>query len=79
TGEFCVFTDGSGFKGGIGAAAVASGQDGRRHVRRAHLGSDQQHLVYEGELAGMVLALDVISSEPRVTRANILLDNRPSI
>lgn len=30
-------------------------------------------------MAGMILALDIIGSEPRITRANILLDNKPAI
>lgn len=46
SGEFCVFTDGSGYQDGIGAAAVATGRNERKHVRRAYLGSDQDHLVY---------------------------------
>ncbi|CDO68734.1 hypothetical protein BN946_scf184652.g61 [Trametes cinnabarina] len=78
SGEFCVFTDGSGFAGDIGAAAFAKGRN-QEHVRRVNLGSDNEHIVFEGELAGMVLALDVIESEPRVTRANILLDNKAAI
>ncbi|KAI9068413.1 hypothetical protein FKP32DRAFT_1552392, partial [Trametes sanguinea] len=43
------------------------------------LGSEDEHIVFEGELTGMILALDVIESEPRVTRANILLDNKAAI
>ncbi|CDO75194.1 hypothetical protein BN946_scf184794.g1, partial [Trametes cinnabarina] len=78
TSEFCVFTDGSGFAGGIGAAAFAKGR-AQEHVRRVNLGSEDEHIVFEGELAGMILALDVIESEPRVTRANILLDNKAAI
>ncbi|KAI0350888.1 hypothetical protein OH77DRAFT_1378841, partial [Trametes cingulata] len=38
-----------------------------------------QHLVYEAELAGMILALDIIGAVPRLTRANILLDNKSAI
>lgn len=79
SGEICVFTDGSGYKGGIGASAVAIGRCGQHHVRRAYHGPDHRHLVFEGELAGMVMALNIIKSEPRVTRANILLDSRPAI
>ncbi|KAI0373406.1 hypothetical protein BV20DRAFT_925183, partial [Pilatotrama ljubarskyi] len=48
-------------------------------VRRVHLGSTQYHLVYEGELAGLILGLDIIASIPRITRANILLDNRAAV
>ena len=77
-GQFCVFTDGSGFQGGIGTAAIADGQE-HRHVQCTHLGPDTEHTVFEGELGGLVLALDIIEAEPRITRANILLDNKPAI
>ena len=65
-GQFCVFTDGSGFQGGIGTAAIADGQE-HRHVQCTHLGPDTEHTVFEGELGGLVLALDIIEAEPRIT------------
>ncbi len=76
--EFCVFTDGSGFQGLIGASAVAHGKL-CKHVRRVHLGDDTEHTVFEGKVTGMILALDVIAAEPRATHATILLDNRAAL
>ncbi|KAI9070078.1 hypothetical protein FKP32DRAFT_1539943, partial [Trametes sanguinea] len=57
--EFCVFTDGSGFAGDIGAAASAKGRE-QEHVQHVNLGSEDEHIVFEGELAGMILAFNVI-------------------
>ncbi|KAI5898856.1 uncharacterized protein SCHCODRAFT_02456162, partial [Schizophyllum commune H4-8] len=37
------------------------------------------HIVYGGELAGAVLALDIIASVPRLTRATIFIDNTSAI
>lgn len=78
SGDLCVFTDGSGFEGLIRASAVAQGKL-NKHVRRVHLGDDTEHTVFEGEVTGLILALDVIEAEPRATRVNVLLDNRAAL
>ena len=58
-----VFTDGSGYKGQVGAAVVLY-QDGVvRSRRRMKLGPMQHHTVYKGEGVGMVLGLELIREE----------------
>lgn len=48
--------------------------------RRVRLGILDQHTVYEGELAGMLLALDIMRSLPlSVRRATVLLDNQAAV
>ncbi|KLO07874.1 hypothetical protein SCHPADRAFT_806545, partial [Schizopora paradoxa] len=71
-----VYSDGSGYKGSIGAAAVAQGADNQLWVHHCYLGTDKSHTVIEGELVGAILALDIIASEPQITMAQILLDNQ---
>jgi ribonuclease HI len=51
-GGFCVFTDGSGFEGGVGAAAVAM-----RGGRQKHLGLDSEHTVFESEVCVLLARL----------------------
>lgn len=77
--SFCVYTDGSGFENGVGAAAVAKARDGSLRIRREYLGPMSRHTVFEGELGGANLGLDVIANEPRITAATILIDNETSI
>ncbi|KAK0460799.1 ribonuclease H-like domain-containing protein, partial [Armillaria novae-zelandiae] len=38
-----------------------------------------QHTVFEAELTGAILAIDIIKSIPRLTRATILLDSQAAI
>lgn len=48
-------------------------------IRRVYLGSDSEHTVYEGELTGTIIALDIIRNTPRITSSTILLDNQSAI
>lgn len=40
---------------------------------------ESEHTVFEGELVGTLLALDIILAEPRLRSATILLDNQAAI
>jgi ribonuclease HI len=77
--DFCIFTDGSGIENRIGAAAFSEGRDGQARTRQFTLGPDSEHTVFEGELVGTILALDIILAEPRLRTATILLDSQPAI
>ncbi|KAF9017467.1 hypothetical protein BDZ89DRAFT_920829, partial [Hymenopellis radicata] len=48
-------------------------------IRRFYLGRESDHTVFEAELVGLLLALDIIESTPRLTRATILLDSQAAI
>jgi ribonuclease HI len=52
-----IYTDGSGIKGKIGAAAYSTTSDQGRHQ---HLGNDKQFNVYAGELAALQLATNML-------------------
>ncbi|KAK7015378.1 ribonuclease H-like domain-containing protein [Favolaschia claudopus] len=73
-----IFSDGSGYKKGVGAAAVAETKQGTQ-TRRFHLGPLASHTVFEGEVMGTILALDIIRNTPRIRSATILLDNQACI
>jgi ribonuclease HI len=77
-----IFTDGSGFEGGVGASAVLTDHGGQKHVRRLHLGHGEDHTVFEGEVVGVILALDLADAlTPRrhPGHVTIHLDNQPAI
>ncbi|KAJ3554396.1 hypothetical protein NM688_g3131 [Phlebia brevispora] len=76
-----VYTDGSDYRGGVGAAAVLF-RDGRagHKTLRYHLGTSTRHTVYEAELVGIILGMELIRRETRaVHRASIALDNQAVI
>ena len=54
---FQIYSDGSGFKEGIGAGAWAKDRNGQHITRKYYLGDIQTHSVFEGELVGVILAL----------------------
>lgn len=75
-----IFSDGSGYRGGIGTAAtlIRNGQDPR--TLRYHLGSDKDHTIHEGELIRLTLAVHLLATERNITYpASILVDNQAAI
>ncbi|GJF00464.1 RNA-directed DNA polymerase from mobile element jockey [Phanerochaete sordida] len=76
-----VYSDGSDFRNGVGAAAVLfRGRAPSTKSLRTHLGTSAQHTVYESELAGILLGLHMIRKEPGlVSKASIALDNKAAV
>lgn len=82
-----IYSDGSGYKGGIGASAVmyrGGGPTGRTvRALTAHLGSDEEQTVYVGELAGELMDLHLLATErPGPTglgKVSIYVDNQASL
>lgn len=62
--EITIYTDGSGFEGGVGAAAVMyrSGKTSPEKILHYHLGSSDQHSTFEAELVGLLLAAWLLMS-----------------
>jgi ribonuclease HI len=78
-GYFCIYTDGSGKDGAIGAAATIA-EEGRRNItRRMRLGEADTHTVLEAEITGIILATDIAYHAPRIRKLAILLDNQSAI
>jgi hypothetical protein len=79
SGKFCVYMDGSGYKGGVGVAAVAwnGGREGAKRTK--HLGMQDEHTVFKAEVAGAILALDIIKGTPCLTDVDIFTDCQPAI
>lgn len=72
------YTDGSGEGDQVGAAAV-TGYGGVCRVERALLGALTRHTVFEGELFGVLLALRMVLTLPKVLDVAICLDNQSAI
>ena len=75
-----IYTDGSGYKGAIGAAAVSYVNGAKTAELRYQLGPDTRHTVFEGELVAIILGLHlsryVIGIRDRI---NINIDNQATI
>ncbi len=55
-----IYSDGSAFKGKVGAAAVLTCPGHPHKILHYHLGLETEHTVHEAELIGTVLALHLI-------------------
>ncbi|ETW79491.1 hypothetical protein HETIRDRAFT_428025 [Heterobasidion irregulare TC 32-1] len=77
--EIQVYSDGSLIEGGVGAAAVLFRHGNEKARLHKHLGRAEHHTVYEAELTGILLALQLIQNEPPHRSASIALDNVAAI
>jgi len=71
-----LFSDGSGFESNIGAAAITTTPWNNLQYL---LGDEDSHTVFEGEVAGILLALQLIDKSPKSTSVLIALDNQAAI
>jgi ribonuclease HI len=68
-----VYSDGSGFEGGIGASALLYIKGRLSKVLRVYLGTSREHTVYEAEGIGLVMGLHLLNGLSRqLTRPTIL-------
>ena len=63
--EIKVYSDGSLHNGKVGAAAVLYRKGKRKKSLRIKLGSAMEHTIFEAELVGLILALQLIKTEKR--------------
>ena len=77
--EVHVYSDGSGIDGSAGAAAVLFRDSLEVRSVCYQLGSLTQHMTYEAEVIGVLLALELLCRECRVCTASIKLDNQAVI
>jgi ribonuclease HI len=77
TAHIKAYADGSGLEGGIGAAATSPNSN---QTLRLYLGPDNEHIVYEAEVVGLLLALHLLSTTTRAfSTATIGIDNQAAI
>ncbi|KAJ7838838.1 hypothetical protein B0H13DRAFT_1650513 [Mycena leptocephala] len=76
--DLCLYSDGSGIDGHIGAASITD-QRGDSLSRRLHLGSAHDHTVFESEVAGATFALSSVPSLPHIKHIFLGVDNQSAI
>ena len=80
TSKTKVFTDGSCIDGKVGAAAVLYVDDRQISTLHFHLGSAEEHTVFEAEVVGLILAAHLLNTSHEATfPAVILADNQAAI
>jgi ribonuclease HI len=79
--KYTVYSDGSGFEGGAGAAAVMYINQVESQSLWLHLGPMSGHTVYEGELVGLCLAFHILLSLPFTLRSRVIIgtDNQAAV
>ena len=73
-----VYSDGSCFEGGIGAAAVLYQNGEEKEVVRTYLGIKDEHTLFEVELMGAIMAVKLLKRE-KGQKFMIGLDNQVAI
>ena len=58
-----IFTDGSGYHGGIGAAAVLRRRGKREKILWYYLSSQEHYTVFNGKQIGMLLGVELLRQE----------------
>jgi hypothetical protein len=75
-----VYTDGSGFKGGIGAAALLYIRECLVKVLQVHLGSASEHTIYKAEGIDLLLGLHLLKGlSHQLTHATVLGTNNQAV
>lgn len=75
-----MFTDGSGFEGCVGAAAVLLQGFREPRIARYHLGPTSEHTVFEGECIAHLLAINLLKQiSQRYDAASLWTDNHGTI
>jgi ribonuclease HI len=78
--EFQIFSDGSALEGKVGTAAVLIHKGRHTQTLHYHLRSDEEHMVHEVELVGILLGLHILSSKKsKKALATIRVDNQAAI
>ncbi|KAJ7153155.1 hypothetical protein C8R43DRAFT_1126992 [Mycena crocata] len=68
-----------GVQGGVGVAAVSWASGGEGAYRTKHLDDECDHTVFESEVVGAILALDIIMGTPRLTDVDVFTDCQPAL
>lgn len=81
--DIMVYSDSSAIDGGIGGAVVLMEGDEMVDERRLYLGKTKEHTVYEGEVVGMILVVELLRERTRRTRERPMMalgvDNQAAI
>jgi ribonuclease HI len=76
---FKAYSDGSAVDGFVGAAAVLFKNGQEIALARKRLGRVEEHTVYEGEIVGAILAVNLLRDHAHSEGTLVLLDNQAAI
>jgi ribonuclease HI len=79
TEDAVLYSDSSGHDGKIGGAAVLCRRGRQVSSLGFDLGADTDHTVYEGEIVGMILAVELLKKAPRACKISLAIDNKAAI
>src|SRR5882672_5684684 len=74
-----VFSDGSCIEGGVGAAAVLYQEGEEIRSVRKHLGTEEEHTVFEVEVIGLILAAELVCIERGAGSIILDADNKAAL
>ena len=77
--ETQIFTDSSGYQGGISAAAVLRCRGKLEKVLHFHLGSNKYYTVFNSEQIRMLLGIELVHKEQNVQSVYMGMDNQAAI
>ena len=79
TEHFKVYSDGSAQEGKVGAAAILIRPGKLPRKLHYHLGTTDEHTVFEAELAGLLMGLQLIKTEKKRTSYALGADNQAAL
>ena len=79
TAEIRIYTDGSGFNGQAGAAAMLYCRGEVPISLRCCLGSLDEHTSFEAEVAGLILGTHLLGQEPQLSTVTINTDSKAAL
>lgn len=77
--QWRVYTDGSGFEGGVGAAAILTTDRGKMDELRLHLGEENHHEVYEAEVMAIAMGMVLLKKHRVNERVSFWVDNQAAV
>ena len=77
--EATVFSDGSGYEGAIGMAAVLYRGSVEKKATKKFMGSEDRHTVFEAELLGMSMAVELIKNERQIRTLTLGVDSQAAL
>jgi len=75
----CIYSDGFGQNGNIGGVAVLQRKGQMVKSIRMHLGKDTHHIVYEGKVISLILAIELLKNIHRARSVSLALNNQAAI
>src|SRR5882724_6807610 len=77
--EATLFSDGSGYEGAIGMAAVLYRGSVEKKATKKFMGSEDRHTVFKAELLGMSMAVELIKDKRQIRTLTLGIDSQAAL